>query len=174
MSNEINFVITLDGYTEGGATFTPHVSEEGVLSWTNDQGLPNPEPILIKGKAMTFDELTDEEKEELRGEPGPPGAVEFDALTPEQKAELKGDPFTYEDFTEEQLEALKVKGDPGEPGYTPQKNIDYFDGEPGKPGDPGEPGYSPVKGTDYWTANDKAEIIAEVFAQVVDGNEVAY
>lgn len=25
-------------------------------------------------------------------------------------------------------------GDPGEPGYTPQKGIDYFDGEPGDPG----------------------------------------
>lgn len=28
----------------------------------------------------------------------------------------KGDPFTYNDFTEEQLEALKVKGDKGDPG----------------------------------------------------------
>lgn len=34
---------------ESGATFTPAVSEEGVLSWTNDKGLPNPEPVSIKG-----------------------------------------------------------------------------------------------------------------------------
>ena len=46
----------------------------------------------------------------------------------------KGDPFTYDDFTQEQLDALK-----GADGYTPQKGIDYFDG--GK----GEPGYTPVK-----------------------------
>lgn len=32
-----------------GVTFTPSVSEEGVLSWTNDGGLPNPESVNIKG-----------------------------------------------------------------------------------------------------------------------------
>lgn len=32
-----------------GAIFTPAVSEEGVLSWSNDRGLPNPEPVNIKG-----------------------------------------------------------------------------------------------------------------------------
>ena len=35
----------------------------------------------------------------------------------------KGDPFVYADFTAEQLAALK-----GEPGYTPVKGKDYFDG----------------------------------------------
>lgn len=35
---------------ESGATFTPSVSEGGELSWTNDKGLPNPEPVNIKGK----------------------------------------------------------------------------------------------------------------------------
>ena len=34
---------------EDGATFTPHVDEEGTLSWTNDKGLDNPEPVNIKG-----------------------------------------------------------------------------------------------------------------------------
>lgn len=34
---------------EDGATFTPSVSEAGVLSWTNDGGLTNPEPVSIKG-----------------------------------------------------------------------------------------------------------------------------
>jgi hypothetical protein len=32
-----------------GTTFTPSVSAEGVLSWTNDGGLPNPQSINIKG-----------------------------------------------------------------------------------------------------------------------------
>ncbi len=36
---------------EDGASFTPAVSEDGVLSWTNDRGLPNPEPVNIKGPA---------------------------------------------------------------------------------------------------------------------------
>lgn len=34
---------------KNGATYTPAVSEEGVLSWTNDGGLPDPEPVNIKG-----------------------------------------------------------------------------------------------------------------------------
>lgn len=87
---------------------------------------------------------------------------------------------------------LKGKqGDPGKPGYTPVKGIDYFDGEPGKPGytpvkgvdyfdgkqgDPGytpvkgvdyfdgEPGKTPVLGTDYFTEADKAEMVAAVKA----------
>jgi hypothetical protein len=32
-----------------GATFTPHVSDEGLLSWTNDSRLPNPTSVLLKG-----------------------------------------------------------------------------------------------------------------------------
>lgn len=37
------------GSGENGATFTPSVSSEGVLSWTNDKGLANPNPVNIKG-----------------------------------------------------------------------------------------------------------------------------
>ena len=32
-----------------GATYTPFVDEYGNLSWTNDAGLPNPEPVNILG-----------------------------------------------------------------------------------------------------------------------------
>ena len=40
---------------------------------------------------------------------------------------------------------LKGKtGDKGEPGYTPQKNVDYFDGKDGKDG------YTPIKDVDYF------------------------
>ncbi|MBE6871449.1 MAG: SGNH/GDSL hydrolase family protein [Ruminococcaceae bacterium] len=35
---------------EDGATFYPSVSEDGVISWTNDKGLDNPLPVNIKGK----------------------------------------------------------------------------------------------------------------------------
>lgn len=34
---------------DNGATFTPSVSEEGIISWTNDQSLSNPDPVNIKG-----------------------------------------------------------------------------------------------------------------------------
>ena len=39
-----------------GTTFTPSVSSEGVISWTNDGGLANPASVNIKGP---------------QGEPGP-------------------------------------------------------------------------------------------------------
>lgn len=52
-----------------------------------------------------------------------------------------GEPFTYDDFTPEQLAALK--GPKGDDGYTPQKGIDYSNGKDG------EPGYTPQKGVDY-------------------------
>jgi hypothetical protein len=39
-----------------------------------------------------------------------PGNVHFGIQGP------KGDPFTYDDFTEEQLESLKIKGDKGDKG----------------------------------------------------------
>lgn len=32
-----------------GATFIPEVSSEGIISWTNDGDLPNPEPVDIMG-----------------------------------------------------------------------------------------------------------------------------
>ena len=32
-----------------GVTFTPHVSDQGIISWTNDGGLPNPAPVNITG-----------------------------------------------------------------------------------------------------------------------------
>ena len=53
----------------------------------------------------------------------------------------KGDAFTYEDFTSEQLAALK-----------------------------GEKGDTPVKGIDYFTEDDKSEIVESVLSQVPSEN----
>ena len=39
----------IGGSSESGATFIPSVSEEGIISWTNNKELPNPEPVNIKG-----------------------------------------------------------------------------------------------------------------------------
>lgn len=35
---------------ESGATFIPSVSEDGIISWTNDKELENPTPVNIKGR----------------------------------------------------------------------------------------------------------------------------
>lgn len=37
------------GSGSNGATFTPTVSDDGIISWTNDKDLPNPDPVDIKG-----------------------------------------------------------------------------------------------------------------------------
>ena len=34
---------------ESGATFTPAVAADGTLSWTNDKGLTNPDPVNVTG-----------------------------------------------------------------------------------------------------------------------------
>lgn len=43
----------------------------------------------------------------------------------------KGDPFRYEDFTSEQLEALKVKGDKGDEGIQGPQGLPGIQGPPG-------------------------------------------
>lgn len=94
----------------------------------------------MEGKKYTLTlEMQDGSKQSVEfvvppGEPGPPGD--------------KGDPFRYEDFTAEQLEALR-----GSPGAK---------GDPGKKGDPGQPG------DDYVLTQADKEEIAEMAAEMVD------
>lgn len=47
----VNEVLNLQKQAGSGATFTPAVSAAGVLSWSNDRGLPNPAPVSIQGAA---------------------------------------------------------------------------------------------------------------------------
>lgn len=74
---------------DSGATFTPDVSEAGVISWTNNKGLPNPESVNIMGP---------QGPQGVQGPQGPKGDTgevsqeEFDALSDEvadQKSALE-------------------------------------------------------------------------------------
>lgn len=61
--NTFNFIVNVqkspiamtlasEGYYNNvfdGATFVPHISEDGTVSWTNNKNLPNPEPVNVKG-----------------------------------------------------------------------------------------------------------------------------
>lgn len=61
------YLLPSGGSGEPGVTFTPSVSLEGIISWTNDGGLPNPDPVNIKGpKGDTGDPGG-------QGQPGTPG-----------------------------------------------------------------------------------------------------
>ena len=80
----------------------------------------------------------------------------------------QGEPFKYEDFTPEQLEALKVKGDKGDKGdaftyadFTPEQLASLK-------------GPAPVRGVDYWTESDKSEIVNDVLAQIPNYNEESF
>jgi hypothetical protein len=53
-----------------GATFIPSVSEDGIISWTNDRELPNPVPVNIKGESgitpvKGIDYFTEQDVEEI-------------------------------------------------------------------------------------------------------------
>lgn len=61
-----------------GATFTPSVSSDGVLSWTNDKGKDNPVSVNIKGPkgdAFTYADFTAAQLEALKGPKGDPLSV---------------------------------------------------------------------------------------------------
>lgn len=55
----------------------------------------------------------------------------------------RGKPFTYDDFTPDQIEALKVKGDKGEQGIQGVQGIQGEQGVQGIQGIPGEKGSTP-------------------------------
>lgn len=55
--------------SSGGTTFIPSVSQDGIISWTNDGGLPNPTPVNIRGPQGNTGE------QGLQGETGPQGST---------------------------------------------------------------------------------------------------
>lgn len=59
---------------ESGATFTPNVSTEGVLSWSNDKGLNNPASVNIKGPKGDTGEKGEQGIQGIQGEKGADGA----------------------------------------------------------------------------------------------------
>lgn len=106
---------------ESGATFIPQISAEGVISWTNDKSLENPESVNIKGPKGDQGEQGPQGIPGEQGEPGPQG--EQGEQGPQGEQGIQG--------------PKGEKGDPGEPGEP---------GEPGPKGDPGEQGPQGLQG----------------------------
>lgn len=90
-----------------GVTFTPTVSAEGVISWTNDGGLDNPAPVNIRGPA---------------GAQGATGAT--GAQGPKGDPGAKGDKGDKGDTGA--TGAQGATGPQGPAGATPVKGTDYF------------------------------------------------
>ena len=61
------------GTGQNGATFTPSVSPEGEISWTNDKSLPNPPPVNIRGPIGPQGEPGKQGPKGAPGADGPPG-----------------------------------------------------------------------------------------------------
>lgn len=115
-----------------GTTYTPHVSEAGVLSWTNDSGKTNPYPVNIKGP---------------QGETGADG---IGIQSVEQTT------ASTEDGGTNVITVTKTDGTSFT--FTVKNGTKGSTGATGAAGAAGKDGYTPVRGTDYWTAADIATI----------------
>lgn len=113
--------INIGGKGDDGATFTPSVSADGIISWTNDKDLPNPEPVNIKG---TKGDKGDKGDRGLQGVQG----IQGERGEQGQKGD-KGD-------TGEQ----GIQGIPGEKGEKGDTGAPGADGAPGDKGDKGDTG----------------------------------
>lgn len=69
------------GAGEPGTTFTPSVSEAGVISWTNDGGLENPTPVNIKGPKGDQGPKGETGAQGPQGKPGTDATVTKAAIT---------------------------------------------------------------------------------------------
>ena len=96
--NTFNFIVNVqkspiamtlasEGYYNNvfdGATFTPSIDENGILSWTNDKGLTNPAPVnlgITSRSAVLYAEqtLTDAQKAQARENIGAVSAEDLEA-----------------------------------------------------------------------------------------------
>lgn len=132
--NTNKFEAEFEGYQSGagenGATFVPSVSDDGIISWTNDKGLVNPPPVNIKGEpgedgddgedgvsvthrwdgtVLTVTSASGTSSADLRGKDGSPGEDGDDGVTPHIGA--NGNWWIGETDT-----GTKAQGEPGQPG----------------------------------------------------------
>lgn len=140
---------------QNGATFTPSVSSEGVISWTNDKNLPNPEPVNIKGAQGPQGEKG------LQGAAGEPGQPGTDGFSPTVKTESisGGTKVTITDKSGDKSFNV-LNGKDGGQAATPEvgENGNWFingadtgkpsRGEKGDKGEQGEPGATGEPGKD--------------------------
>ena len=153
------------GAGQSGATFYPDVSADGTISWTNDRGLPNPNPVNIKGDKGDKGDRGEQGIQGLKGETGEQGEKGTDGTS----ATHRWSGTTLYITSASGTSSANLKGEKGDPGTNGK------DGTNGTNGKDGVDGYTPVKGKDYFTETDKAEIVSSVIAAlpVYDGSVTA-
>lgn len=167
-------------YIEIGRIGVKDLTEEDLEKITGEKG--------DKGDPFTYDDLTAEQKLELRGEPGKDGytpkkGVDYFDGKPGKKGDKgdKGDPLRFEDLTNAQKEQLK--GEPGKDGVvtfealTPEQkaSLKGDKGDPGKDGVDGKDGTNAniIAGTGLTKSGDTISIDTSVVASKPDLNSYA-
>lgn len=162
---------------QNGATFYPTVSEDGILSWTNDRELENPKPVKIRGK----DGYTPVKGVDyFDGNPGKDGHTPekgTDYFTEADKQEIAQQAAQLVDIPEVELDGYvkTVNGvEPDENG-----NVEITIPEGGgtsvqadlAQNDPTQADY--VKNRTHWVEREKVEVMAETtFTSQEQFNEV--
>lgn len=163
-----------------GITFTPLVSADGVLSWTNNGNATNPASVNLKGEPgngfkilgyySTLSALMSSVVSPSTGDTYGVGASE------------PYDIYIFDGIKKSWVNNGQLQGAKGDSGttFTPSVSSDGTlswtnnDGKENPPsvnikgatGADGAPGKTPVKGTDYFTEADKQEVAAEAAALV--------
>ena len=111
------------GSGEDGVTFIPSVSEDGIISWTNDGNLPNPEPVNIMGPAG---------KDGVDGKDGINGTNGKDGGYYEPSVDAEGNlSWTASKEDMPAVDTVNIKGPKGDNG------TNGIDGQPGQDGENG-------------------------------------
>lgn len=157
-------ISSITGLTEAlarstGVTFTPHISLDGVISWTNDGGLDNPAPVSVKGAKGDKGETgatgatgAQGERGEKgnKGDAGEPGEAGKAATIAVGTVET-GEPGAEASVTNTGTESAAVlrfviprgaKGEQGERGLQGERGERGERGETGAQGEPGKDGTS--------------------------------
>ena len=139
----------LDG--EDGGYYQPSVDDNGTLNWMGSKvGMPAVAAKNIRGPQGPKGETGEAGPQGPAGQDGAPGETGPQGPAGQDGAQgPKGDPFTYDDFTPEQLEALRgPQGIQGPPGQDGEPGATGPEGPQGPKGDPGETGPQGPAGQD--------------------------
>lgn len=139
----------LDG--EDGGYYQPSVDDDGTLNWMGSKvGMPAVEAKNIRGPQGPKGDTGETGPQGPAGQDGAPGETGPQGPAGQDGAQgPKGDPFTYDDFTPEQLEALRgPQGIQGPPGQDGEPGATGPEGPQGPKGDTGETGPQGPAGQD--------------------------
>lgn len=151
-----------------GTTYTPSVSVAGEISWTNDGGKDNPEPVNIKGPKGDTGPQGASGKDGERGPQGEPG--KDGAAGPQGPQGEPGAAGPQGPQGEPGAEGPQgPKGDIGAQGPQGEQGPKGDTGPQGEQGPKGDPGPAGADGKDYvLTDADKTDIAAKV--EIPDGS----